>query len=89
MWTVVVRLVWGRIVLPHRDGVVWCFVDRLEEWEIRLWGPSVAEGGYTIGILRSFSNYLGDYSQYWSRRNVESHGVTHLCDCTIRGEKTR
>jgi hypothetical protein len=37
MWTVVVRLVWGRIVLPHRDGVVWCFVDRLEEWEIRPW----------------------------------------------------
>jgi len=22
MWTVVERLVWGRIVLPHRDGVV-------------------------------------------------------------------
>ena len=37
MWTVVVRLVWGRIVLPHRDGVVWCFVDRLEVWEIRPW----------------------------------------------------
>ena len=90
MWTVVVRLVWGRIVLPHRDGVVWWVFRSLGWVGDKTLVDLCGKERYNVCVVQSLKlleHPLEDITG--QEENARRYSIAYRCTGTIGSEANR